>query len=650
MQSSQEESSVTSFKVECLLFGYMKPYEILLADNELLDFIPFDVKLLLLLFFYCKHDWITWMCVMCSFNNVPTASRCVACHTHSMMFPQTLNKTSTSHYNNNISKTHLDSVNWMNILSYIACYNDDIGSIISTLMTLANKLSSNNKEYYVLNTTLKGRLTEFEGVLDFLTFLGLELDESGSKMIYKTKPPVKSIANAISALTYYQTRFASKKNLLMENEEKMTLEQIIIRATHENIPTFQHWNDMNVLIIYHNQFIDSMHFLKRLKQRFWIPIPNDIRNDENKINSFRNNTQKRIHLKVFKGIRDWLKKYWMEDWMHNDELKNELSVWLNELSQWNYTHASSEYKWLKPISDRILKEFKRLKIKPPNDHGYRYAYNEDLLRLTSHVYFARDSLETIMDETACRFLADQLTFFDYRIFCKIKKRELLGESWQKKDSKLRSPNVLAMIKQFNNVILFTQMLILKQKSLRKRSQAIKYTIKMSERLYEIKNFNSLCAILCALNSLPIQQLKLAWKCVPYKWLMKLDELNNIFDRDFNSKNFRKIFWNISPPTIPYFGLFLQDLMFIENDDDELKKTYTCTKQPTTVNFNKCVRIMDIINNIISYQQYIYHNITSCMHTQKFLLCEFDKLKEITTEQIWSMSVEIKKQDEKDIEL
>merc|ERR1712032_894444 len=195
-----------------------------------------------------------------------------------------------------------------------------------------------------------------------------------------------------------------------------------------------------------------------------------------------------------------------------------------------------------------------------------------------------------LSSTTAEDFADQITVMDYNIFSAIAERECIGQAWKKK--KEQSPNVLAMINQFNN---------LTEKSLKDRGKAIKRVIKMGERFKTLKNYNSLCAILGALNSSPIHRLKQAWQRVPEKQLAMFESFKIIFINTKNFRNFRQTFRNISPPAIPYFGLFLQDLVFIDDGNELHKKVDNFKQHGAMVNFSKCVRTMDRIKNIRLYQ-------------------------------------------------
>merc|ERR1712130_746309 len=182
-----------------------------------------------------------------------------------------------------------------------------------------------------------------------------------------------------------------------------------------------------------------------------------------------------------------------------------------------------------------------------------------------------------------------------------------------------------------------------------RGKAIKRVIKMGERFKLLKNYNSLCAIPGALNSSPIHRLKCAWARVPEKQLTIFENFKNIFANTRNFRNFRMEFRNALPPAIPYFGLFLQDLVFIDDGNDQYKKIDNFKQHGFMVNFNKCVRTMDRIKNIKLYQTNPYINgkhVKSLDFLQKILYSEFHQMSKYTEDKIWNISTTVKKADEK----
>jgi hypothetical protein len=65
------------------------------------------------------------------------------------------------------------------------------------------------------------------------------------------------------------------------------------------------------------------------------------------------------------------------------------------------------------------------------------------------------STTDIFDQSVLEFtteeIAKSLTLLDYEKFEKINHRELLNQTWKKKDKHVNAPNVLEMIAQYNRV-------------------------------------------------------------------------------------------------------------------------------------------------------------------------------------------------------
>merc|ERR1719242_2935458 len=558
--------------------------------------------------------------------------------------------------------------------SDIACYNDNPSSVFSTLRSVAKKLLKDNVRYRTLDTTnpkVMERLIGFEGVLDFLMLLGFESDAMGMKLICQQKPSPKVVSSAIKVLNSYQQRFRMTdrgdgnrpqqnqngkapylaKNGNIDNLEEpmspdmvspggdfepaaigndnnnndiLTLEQIVIWGTNEYMQDPNN-ETMETLIMTHHMFTDSVTLLKQLRKRFFVPIPaelleaddGDLHGKEERIRSFQTEVQKRIQLKVIKALRDWMKHYWAEDFEGNDEIQ------------------------------KVEKEYLRLK---QVDWDRELEHKMNILAQYDDVVIPESEKSTTMllTKSTAEELADQLTLLDYRLFSSIEPREGVHQRWKDVDNKRMAPNILSLIQQFNNFTIFIQIQILKESSLKKRALALKRIIKMGEHFRQTRNYNSLCAVFSALNSAPIHRLKLCWQRVPEKNPMAFQQWSQIFSRDGSHRNLRQLLRRAGGnPCIPHIGLFLQDLVFID-EGNQGKYQLQNFKNTEILNFNKCVRIADRIKNLQLFQKHKYsEQIKEKKVLQKVLLLEFEKLKDVTEEQIWDMSTEIKKQDAKD---
>lgn len=170
---------------------------------------------------------------------------------------------------------------------------------------------------------------------------------------------------------------------------------------------------------------------------------------------------------------------------------------------------------------------------------------------------------------------------------------------------------------------------------------------MGDRFLKLNNYNSLCAVLGALNSSPIHRLKCAWARVPDKQLNLFESFKAIFVNTRNFRNFRTQFRNVSPPAIPYFGLFLQDLVFIDDGNASSIQHDNLKQHGFQVNFSKFVRTMDRIKNGLAiYQKTPYHDIKPSATLQKILYQEFHKMAKFGEDEIWNMSTRVRDADQK----
>ena len=624
----------------------------------------------------------TWKCPICTYNNSSDALRCIACNTQkpddnrqyqqhqqpqqpsfgipsmgmgvgAMNFDMTDATRSGSNemkYNRNKPATIQE---FQNSASDIACYNDNPSQVFATLRSVAKKLLKDDLRYRTLDTTnprVMERLIGFEGVLDFLMLLGFESDAMGMKLVCEQKPSQQLVRNAIEVLNTYESRMNIARNNNGNNDDNhndnngdqqddtLTLEQILLWSTQENMRDL---DMMETLVLTHKLFTNSVTLLKQLRRRFDVPIPNDLRDDELKIKDFRSNVQKRIQLKVIKASRDWMKNYWHEDFAQNPQLQEELKAWLSDLEQLKATLAT-ECPWIAPLSAALSKEYQRLKSsnnKLSNDNKL-----DPKTGVPKYLEYVSIKKGYGLSNSTAQELAEQITLMDHHIFSNISPRECIGQKWKKR--KEEAPNVLAMINQFNNLTVFIQLSILSEKSVRDRAKCIKRIIQMGQRFKELKNFNSLCAVIGALNSSPIHRLKVAWQKVSQKQLNLFESFKKIFVNTRNFHDYRTMFRGLSPPAIPYFGLFLQDLVFIDDGNDQFRHIANFKQHGYGVNFNKCVRMADRIKNMTLYQASSYRNlIKSQDFLQKILYQEFHKMKDFTENGIWDLSTKVRKSDQ-----
>ncbi|KAF3911978.1 hypothetical protein AA313_de0205256 [Arthrobotrys entomopaga] len=198
-------------------------------------------------------------------------------------------------------------------------------------------------------------------------------------------------------------------------------------------------------------------------------------------------------------------------------------------------------------------------------------------------------------------MARQLTIIDQKIFCQIAPHELLGKEWTKKQDN-RAANVLEMTKLSTQMALWIAFTILNDPDPKKRAAVIKHWIKIADKLFEMSNFNTMMAIICALNNSTIVRLKKTWELVSPKTKAALEKLRSVVDPSRNYNELRTRTRNQLPPCLPFLGTYLTDMVFFEDGNADKKPLPgEEPKSATGVNFTKYTLITKMLLEIQHFQ-------------------------------------------------
>lgn len=142
-------------------------------------------------------------------------------------------------------------------------------------------------------------------------------------------------------------------------------------------------------------------------------------------------------------------------------------------------------------------------------------------------------------------LAEQITLLDSELFSKIEVAEALMSA---KDPKNISniPNLAKFTEHFNNKSYWIRTRILQEEDSSERKRIITKFIKIMRALKKLKNFNSIFAILSALDSAPIKRLD--W---PKGVLEELKEFEQLSDSSSSFHCYRTALADAEPPCVPY---------------------------------------------------------------------------------------------------
>uniref|UniRef100_A0A182J011 Uncharacterized protein n=1 Tax=Anopheles atroparvus TaxID=41427 RepID=A0A182J011_ANOAO len=206
-------------------------------------------------------------------------------------------------------------------------------------------------------------------------------------------------------------------------------------------------------------------------------------------------------------------------------------------------------------------------------------------------------------------LASQITLLDFPIFNAIQPEELTSCGWTKKNKHTLAPNVVAFTKRFNHTTFWTVQEILNGVSPKDRAEIIGHFIKVAKKLHDINNLHSLFAVISALKSASVHRLKESWLLVSRKDQQQLDRLSQLFDESDNWAALRKCINQFKLPGIPYLGIFLTDIIYIDLMHPS-KSGEECHARETKMN--------NVLRVLSSYQSSNYSFISPVPPTLRYL--------------------------------
>lgn len=160
-------------------------------------------------------------------------------------------------------------------------------------------------------------------------------------------------------------------------------------------------------------------------------------------------------------------------------------------------------------------------------------------------------------------LARQLTLVEHELFRAIEPPELLFANWKRDAKHNLAPHVCAVIDHFNRILRWATTEILSPPTAKLRRAALVKILQVGIECRKMNNFNGVMEVVSTLQSAPIQRLKHTWRGMTAKDMSAFQELVEAMDFVHHLRKYRDELERIEPPALPYIGLFLQDLLMIE---------------------------------------------------------------------------------------
>lgn len=272
--------------------------------------------------------------------------------------------------------------------------------------------------------------------------------------------------------------------------------------------------------------------------------------------------------------------------------------------------------------------------------------------------------------------SNQLTLIESEIFCSIKSSELLNENYTAKKAHLKLANNVRQSLLFTNCLSGYVLESILQPGLtdKQRVNHVKQWLKVGFSCFEMRNFNSMVAIITSLQSHLITRVKRIWEELPPKYTHLYEYLCNVAHPQHNFNVYReklRFFLENSDynyPVVPYFSLFLQDLTFVTDGNPNYRKANTFLNQKL-INIDKHLKLTRVIADIESLQvRYVEEDgsrrrsrfslnlgkntttelkIVSNPALQELVLLEFFKIAQLNKgeeDRAWKLSCELQPRD------
>ncbi|KAI5806975.1 ras guanine nucleotide exchange factor domain-containing protein [Geopyxis carbonaria] len=333
-------------------------------------------------------------------------------------------------------------------------------------------------------------------------------------------------------------------------------------------------------------FTTASEFFTHLVRRFTIQPPPGMSTAD--YNDWVEKKQKLIRMRVLSILKIWLESNWMEsvDDKSKDLLRKMYTfakeVMLPQLVGTNQVLSLIEtrLRGLEPENKRLVLT---MSSQPPPPI---------LPRSMKKMKF--------LDIEALEF-ARQLTILESKSYAKLRAAECLSKGWSKQPNGGVDPaeNIRAIIMQSNQLTNWVAEMILSQTEPRKRVMVIKHFVTVAEKCRQLNNFSTLTSILAALQTSAIHRLRRTWEHVPQRTQTVLEGMNTLMGASMNFAEYREMLHIVNPPCVPFLGVYLKDLTFVaDGNDDFIKGT-------ELINYGKRSKTSSIIQDIQQYQAVPY---------------------------------------------
>ncbi|KAL6063875.1 Ral guanine nucleotide dissociation stimulator-like 3a [Balamuthia mandrillaris] len=223
-------------------------------------------------------------------------------------------------------------------------------------------------------------------------------------------------------------------------------------------------------------------------------------------------------------------------------------------------------------------------------------------------------------------VAQCLTLTEYNLFRNIRINEFLEKTWIKDEG---NSLIYVMVNRFNHVAFWAATEIVSQDNLYNRKMALERFIQVAQACYEMNNFNSTMEMMAGLSMGPVSRLKKTWAAISRSSLETFKMLEDEMKPMKNYYNYRKkvqLLTAAKVPLLPYVGLLLKDLTFIDENPDKA--------DGGLINFEK----VDLLGTIMMKIEYFQQQTFSLIEVEEPILNFLNNLHVQNEDDLYQLSL------------
>ncbi|KAI9311849.1 ras guanine nucleotide exchange factor domain-containing protein [Dichotomocladium elegans] len=374
----------------------------------------------------------------------------------------------------------------------------------------------------------------------------------------------------------------------------------------------------NFLLTYRS-FASTEDFVTLLEGRYTMTAPEGLTPQEFDI--WTNRKQKLIRLRqnsVFNVMKNWLENYYIDE---DEAILDRLELFTNTVIRDASSFSADQLERLISKRRELDADDHLKKLVPNAMDGPPSILPKNLAVNGSITLLDMDPLE----------LSRQLSILDFKLYSSIRPIECLNKAWSKDDSDI-AVHVKQSIDYCNRLTAWVTGSILEHAEVKKRVIVIKYWAQVAERCRQLNNFNTCMAIFSAFDNSAVGRLRRTWEIVGNRTTQTLNSIRKLMGANRNFTEYREMIHSINPPCIPFLGIYLQDLTFIEDGNPDF-----LAKSDHLINFAKRQKTAEVIREIKQFQSAPY-TLRIVQVMQDFIQTQLDS--SLDVEQLYERSLEI----------